>query len=80
VRHTVEVEADSLYEAAVLAMRAFRDHDCAPGDGSLMQIEVAAPKVTHSVTPARVEEWLRGSAKSPSDRLMKERLKSVLAK
>jgi len=32
LRHTVEVEAESLYEAAVLAMRLFKQHDCEPGE------------------------------------------------
>jgi hypothetical protein len=31
IRHSVQVPAESLYEAAVLAMRAFREHDCASG-------------------------------------------------
>ena len=33
LRHTVEVEAESLYEAAVLALRTFRQHECEPGQG-----------------------------------------------
>jgi hypothetical protein len=80
VRHTAEVEAESLYEAAVLAMCAFSHHDCAPRDGSALQIEVTGPSVTHSVTPARVREWLRSSAKTPSDRIVKQRLISLLEK
>lgn len=35
LRHTVEVEAESLYEAAVLAMRTFKDHDCEPGPDTM---------------------------------------------
>jgi len=31
LRHTVEVEAESLYEAAVLAIRTFRQHHCGQG-------------------------------------------------
>jgi hypothetical protein len=30
LRHTVEVEAESLYEAAALAVRTFKQHDCEP--------------------------------------------------
>ena len=79
IRHTATVEADTLFEAAVLAISAFRDHGCSPGDGCPLQIEVAGPTVTHTVTPARVNEWLRTAARSPADRIMKERLKKVLA-
>ncbi len=32
LRHAVEVEAESLYEAAVLAIRTFRQHHCEPGE------------------------------------------------
>jgi hypothetical protein len=28
IRHSVHVPAESLYEAAVLALRVFREHDC----------------------------------------------------
>jgi hypothetical protein len=34
VRHSVEVGAATLYEAAVLALKAFREVDCAPGPAS----------------------------------------------
>ncbi len=78
IRHTVAIEADSLYEAAVLALSAFREHGCAPGDGCPLQIEVAGPAVTHTVTPARVREWLRSTAKSPAERIAKDRLKALL--
>jgi hypothetical protein len=29
--HPLEVAAETLYEAAVLGIRAFREHDCEPG-------------------------------------------------
>jgi hypothetical protein len=34
IRHAAEVEADSLYEAAVLAVTTFKAHNCTPGDVS----------------------------------------------
>ena len=40
LRHTVEVEANSLYEAAVLAIRTFRQHNCEPGQVSTLDVEV----------------------------------------
>ena len=80
VRHTTSVEAETLFEAGVLAIRAFSDSGCSPGDGAPLQIEVAGPMVTHTVTPARLREWLESSAKSPRDRIAKERLKAMLVK
>ena len=40
VRHSVEVEAEGLYEALVLGLCAFRKHELEPG--GLTQLEVAA--------------------------------------
>jgi len=31
IRHSVEVEAESLYESAALAIRVLRQHNCLPG-------------------------------------------------
>ena len=65
VRHAVEVGADTLYEAAVLALKAFREHDCAPGAASQLEVEVRSLSVTHFVSIAKVQDWLRSSAKRP---------------
>ena len=78
LRHSVEVQAGSLYEAAVLAIGAFRKHNCQPGPASQLQIEVTGPSVTHTVTVRKVREWLEGGAKSPNEKVMKERLKAAL--
>ena len=48
IRHAVSVQAETLYEAVALAVRSFREHDCAPGPASTMEIESRSPSVTHS--------------------------------
>ena len=77
IRHTVEVEAESLYEAAVLGMRVFREHRCEPGDLSKLEVEIRS-SVTHTVTPKKVREWLDRTAKSPKDAATKQRLREML--
>jgi hypothetical protein len=42
-------------------------------------VEVQAPSVKHRVTILKIREWLDGGAKSPKERLVKERLKGLLA-
>jgi len=79
IRHSVNVQAETLYEAVVLAVRAFREHDCAPGAASQLEVEARSPGVTHTVSMGKVQDWLRSSAKSPSDKIIKERLKGLLA-
>jgi hypothetical protein len=43
-----------MYEAAVLALKAFREHDCEPGLAAWLEVEVRAPGVKHTTTPASV--------------------------
>ena len=78
VRHSTEVHADSLYEAVALATRAFREHKCVPSPASRLEVEVRGPSVVHTVTLAKVQEWLEGACKSPSEKVVKERLKGLL--
>lgn len=77
LRHTVEVEAESLYEAGVLAIRTFRQHDCEPGQAARLEVEVRS-SVIHTLTPSRIYDWLNGGAKSPSEAVLKERLRALL--
>lgn len=78
-RHAVEVDAESLYEAAAVAAQSFAVHGFPPAPGTEVEIEVKAPAVTHTVTMKRVQAWVYSSAKSPKDKVLKERLKEMLA-
>jgi hypothetical protein len=40
IRHSVEVEAEGLYEASVLALYAFRKHKLQPGGLTHLEVEV----------------------------------------
>ena len=77
IRHTVELEASSLYEAAALALRAFTDHNCEPGELGKLEVEIRS-SVTHTLTVQRLDTWLKGGAKSPKEAVMKERLRALL--
>jgi hypothetical protein len=76
-RHTVEVQAESLFEAGVLAIHAFKNSGCPPGYVSELEVEIRSP-VKHIVTPKRIQEWLEGGAKSPKEAVMKERLRTLI--
>jgi hypothetical protein len=77
LRHSVEVEAASLYEAGVLAIKILREHDCEPGALSKLEIEIRS-SVTHTVTVKKIQEWVSGGSKSPKEAVMKERLRQLL--
>jgi hypothetical protein len=77
IRHQVEVEAGSLYEAAALAVKAFKEHDCEPGPLSQLEIEIRT-SVTHTLTVKKLREWLDGGAKTPKEVVMKDRLRELM--
>jgi hypothetical protein len=79
VQHRTEVQAETLYEAAVLATQAFKEQDCAPGSASVLEVEFRRASVVHSVPMRKVSEWLDGACKSPSEKVVKDRLKRLLA-
>jgi hypothetical protein len=82
VEHAVQVSAASLYEAAVMAMAEFRRGGFADanfGPATRLTICVKAPEAKHAVSVGKVEAWLDGGARSPTERLEKNRLKQLLA-
>ncbi len=48
IRHSVELQAESLYEAVVLAVRTFRQPDCGPGEISKLESRSGARLLTKS--------------------------------
>ena len=77
IRHSVEVDADSLYEAAGMAVKAFKDHDCEPGGMAQLEVEIRT-SITHTLTVKKLKDWLNGGSKSPNEAVTKDRLKALL--
>ena len=81
IEHSVRVPAESLYEAAVEAMAAFRRSVLAEmplGPGTRLTIHVKAPEEEHTITIGKVLSWLDSVATSPGEKLKKNRLKERL--
>jgi hypothetical protein len=81
VSHSVEVSADSLYEAAIVGFSLLK-HDGwvdAVAPGTRLEIEVRHPATTHSVSLGQLRRWVEGIAVSPDETLRKRRLKTLLA-
>lgn len=55
IRHAVEVQADSMYEAAAAALESFHAHDCLPGRGSELEVQVTSA-VTHTLSVRKLED------------------------
>ena len=77
LRHAVEVEAESLYEAVVLAVQTFKQHHCEPGEQSKIEVEIRS-SITHTVTLKKIHSWLQGGARSPKEAVTKERLRELI--
>src|SRR5882762_4245873 len=80
IRHSVEVTASTLYEAAVLAMAEFRRCGFtanAPGPATRLMVTVKMPTTSHEVQVGKIEAWLQSAGK-PNEQGMKGRLRELL--
>ena len=81
IEHSIRVPAESLFEAAVEAIAAFRRSVLAEmplGPATRLTIRVKAPEEEHTISVAKVLSWLDGVASSPSEKLKKNRLRERL--
>jgi hypothetical protein len=82
IQHSVEVAAESLYEAAALAVREFRSHpwvdDVEPGAVTPLRISVKPPATTHEVSIKQLERWIASTPKSPRETAQKSRVQELL--
>jgi hypothetical protein len=81
VCHSVEVSAESLYEAAIVGFSLLKQDGWVDpiAPGALLEIQVRHPATTHSVSLAQLRRWVEGIAISPDETLRKRRLKALLA-
>ena len=82
IRHGVEVEAESLYEAIVVAVRRFREdpwsQQITPGTQLDVDAREPAVAVRHSISLLHVERWLASPTANPSEASKKAKLKTIL--
>jgi hypothetical protein len=83
VEHSVEVSADSLYEAVARGLVAFQDADGVAESGhgqTTITVVVKQPEVKHRVRMRDFETWLESNARSPAEMVVKSRLRELLGK
>src|SRR5688572_18270428 len=80
IRHTAEVQAESLYDVVVLAVRVFRSDPWLErtGPATIFDVEVIEPLAKHSISVQQVEHWLAGTPSSPNASVKKAKLKMLL--
>ena len=82
VEHTVEVTADSLYEAVAQGLRVFRENNWVNEIGrglTTVKVAVKEPEVEHHVRVMDFERWLASSG-TPAEMMLKSRLRILLEK
>lgn len=72
LRHSVEVQPDGLYEAAVLGLAAFKKNNCQPGSAVQLDVEVRS-SIVHSVPVQKVTKWLARGVNSPKEAILKDK-------
>jgi hypothetical protein len=80
VDHAVVLTAESLYEAATVALRQFRRADWsreAALDLGTLRIEVWEQPTLYRVDVAKLEAWLRRSGGSPREVVLRDKLKEL---
>jgi hypothetical protein len=81
IRHAVEVEAESLFEAVVVAVRRLRQDPFTERIGSATVLDVEARDLSttrHAISLQQVERWLDGATSSPNEASKKAKLKVML--
>ena len=80
IKHSVEVTAESLFEAAIMGLSVLRSSDLTepPGRATVLEIDVRNPGVRHHVSLAHVAKWLNGPATSPRESMKKAHLRQML--
>jgi hypothetical protein len=78
----VEVQAESLYEAVVLAVKVFRSDPWIGrvGPASVLDVEVREPAARYSLSLQQVERWLDGLTSSPLEASKKAKLRTLMIK
>jgi len=81
VQHTVEVTAESLYEAVAKALKIFRDNDWVAEIGTGMTsvtVVVREPTVVHEVLMKNFERWLKRNGRTPAETARRSSLRQQL--
>jgi len=80
IRHSADVEADSLYEAVVLGVRRLNQDSWIEriGPATVLDVDVREPGTKHAISLQQVERWLAGATTNPNEASKKAKLKMML--
>jgi hypothetical protein len=81
IRHSVDVTAESVYEAAAFGSLCAQEDGWADAValGTELEVQVREPPTCHRITVQQIHRWCDGVAVSLDETLKKRRLKQLLA-
>jgi hypothetical protein len=83
VEHTVQVTAQSLFEAVAQALRVFRGHDWTDepnSDSASVVVTIKPVEVEHRVRIRDFQIWLESAPRSPAEMALKRHLPGILGR
>ena len=80
VTHSVDVEAESLFEAAATGLARLKKDGWVEqvSSGARLEIAVREPSTRHVVSVRQLERWVNGVSRSPADTVRKARFRDLL--
>jgi hypothetical protein len=80
ITHGVDVEAETLYEAAGIAFARLKNDGWIEGlgPGSRLEITIREPGTTHSLTVHQLHRWVDAASASPAEALRRARVKELM--
>ena len=83
VEHSIEVTAETLYEAIATALGAFQQDNWVGEIGqafTIVTVVVQQPPVKHEVKMKDFVSWLGRQGRSPAEVVLKQKLERILGK
>jgi hypothetical protein len=81
IRHSVEVQADSLYEAVAVGIAAFREDPMVPHPAPMteLMVSIERPRVEHHIRLSQVQKWAESTTKEgPAGMTKRQRVRALL--
>lgn len=78
ITHSVEVTAETLYEAAILGMNALKVPRWRDNPNLKIQIRVRQPETIHEVWNSALSAWLARNGRTPKEQSLKTRLRDLV--
>ena len=78
VKHSVEVTAESLYEAAILGMKAMKVPNWENAPNLEIEVRERAPETRHTVWNSVLTAWLARNGKTPKEQALKAPLRELV--